>query len=1683
MGPKVKKEPTDAPLDVIDDPSWLVTPPDDAVPMPPVSARAQMLPFEQLSWQNFERLCLRLAATDGEAEHWQLYGTAGQAQGGIDIFVRRRATPRYAVWQSKRHKSFGPSKIKEAIKVFLDGAWAAKSDRFVLCIQATLTSTDTADAVEECAAQLRAKGIEFVPMDGERLAQKLKKYPEIVDDFFGRAWVELYCGVEAAAELSARLRREDLLHLRSSLRTFYTSHFASVDPGVLAATAAIGGAPRRSLALLERFIPPDLLPQGESEPTRTAPGERTSSDSERDRAEQPLDETALNSRVPSGAADTLRELTRVPLGAWLSTTERSVVLGGAGSGKSTLLRVLALDLLTPEPRLLELARCWPGYLPVWVSFPFWTRLIAGGSPGDAQSLVGAVEAWFRMQGEAELVPLVHAALEDRRLLLLVDGLDEWANETAAGTALGMLQTFADRRGTPVILTSRPHGFRLMRGLDASWRIAELAQFTAAQQVELATAWFVHLERQVSEDRVGDADTVELRGRRRAEDFVSELQRSGGIAQLASIPLLLSGLIALKLTRARLPRSRFRAYAQLSELLLEIHPSSRNRAALAGNQEINASTRELALSHLAYAIQCSENEDVAPDAINIGAALEAVKKSLIDGVGMSQAEAHSKANGLLTLGEEAIGILVKKSPREIGFLHRAFQEFLVAKYLSGLDFDEQRSLVARRAGDPQWLDVILCLLSLSVRSKEVDSLLKAIDGGDAEHTNLIERATRELLLAEATFGDFRRSPEVANRLADRFFDGVEVGSWMPQRRAILAHAVDGLSSDVLSSRVRSKIREWFPKRHSHALCGAYDAMSDWPGDPAVVSTLLRGLHDDGLVVKRAAAQALAKICSNRLDAQERNKVQARLHAVLRNPPDADVAVVALEALWSGWDYDESIFDAITSAKRSANNFLVLAGIRGAVAFGIQLDSDLDWLLAASDDIQFRYGEWDDFLQETIAMGWCRDPRLKERVLAELNHWAGRGPGFFLLIGARAFPNDADVAEALAQFIRSRQPSGGVSLNHDLLPILADSFPGNSKIASALDELLATPRQRQDDVFLAQAAEVARTQAFKEALLNVLPQPQRISFWPAAALINVWGSEDPDVRNALIELAHAPPEKRQYVTHILPLVLDDREDCRRRLLEAVTSSENVRVDFTLQGLRLLGVDSRDVEAIDIVLESRDFLEERFLLENETRELIQTFTGAPRVDGIAIRHLERNGGVIDAVARVYRDNAEMRSAVLRAAAPLPTELRLYLADRLGERAMHDDWAHATLTLGQDDSDQRVMSAAAIGDARVLKNRNAIDSEYLEKWTDELRVIGARMGTRRQTALATLATVNRLDLFAFTKERESAESVSLGIFGLYFMHNPYLARALAEGWGQFESVLGGTDVALGRLQIQRRKFLDEFGPYLGLSESLKTAALAAIEAEAASGAFIPAGALRFLERERPASGLLRTLCLQSLDGRARDINDGEWSRFAASMTAAEILGRHFANDPPVVSELLARIEAQSDSAPPEGFVAVICEEGWSRFSFSQQVGESLLRSKSCGEFSVAVQMKLACAFSPPQEAANALSSACVQLTGSYWDGLSFWIPAVVRRLRADDELAENLMKRLSSGHAEPGEKCSYPKLLAAARGLSEDLRTWAFSELEAANMSGALAESGMDVVYGGFRFVSQSLADLVLQTMNGRV
>ena len=215
----------------LENPAWLREGPVGSAVSLPVRTRPSLLPFNQLTPEDFERLCLRLSERGARAEAAWSYGKSGHTQHGIDVLVRIDDGA-FHVWQSKRYKKVSKGTVNEAVDFFLKHKWAKQARRFVLAVACGFDLPSVIETIEAARTALRAKNIEFEPLDASKLTERIKSEPALVDDFFGREWVEPICGPEGPELLINRLSRFDVANVRSRLRTVYNSWISAVDPGL-----------------------------------------------------------------------------------------------------------------------------------------------------------------------------------------------------------------------------------------------------------------------------------------------------------------------------------------------------------------------------------------------------------------------------------------------------------------------------------------------------------------------------------------------------------------------------------------------------------------------------------------------------------------------------------------------------------------------------------------------------------------------------------------------------------------------------------------------------------------------------------------------------------------------------------------------------------------------------------------------------------------------------------------------------------------------------------------------------------------------------------------------------------------------------------------------------------------------------------------------------------------------------------------------------------------------------------------------------------------------------------------------------------------------------------------------------------------------------------------------------------
>lgn len=1613
-------------------------PPEGSYPAPPIDPLEHELPLDGLYWKDFERLCLQMARCVGEVEHCQMHGTEGQRDHGVDIYVRLKPPGHYDTRQCKRYKTIKPADVARAVDAFLDGKWADRSDAFHLYTSAHTEDTSLVGEIERQAERLRKVGVAFESHGAVEISLILKAHADLVFDFFGAEWVRRFNGEHALDSLTGRrLDARQVVQLRKELRRYYAAHFNMVDPGLPSAVAA---TEKPILSLEERYVVPDIL-----EPhTVVSVGKESGAVAEPGGRRMDLLPDAPSGAPQSGAtavdapAEPLDSFTtdiRRSVVEWVVEGNRSVLVGTPGSGKSTFLRIVALDLLSESPRHEELARCWGAYLPVWVPFAMWVRMVSDSK--DSCALSDVLSAWLHsLDAPEDLRKLVIQALSDERLLLLVDGLDEWTNETAARSAFVSLRTLAEL-GRPMIATSRPQAVqRLSQGIPG-WRSAHLSGLNYEQQRELARLWFRHhgprrteSSRDMCESEEGAASNTE------AERFVERIHRDASLARLAETPLLLSGMIALSIADVHLPRNRFKAYEKLTDLLLRVQPQKREEAAMAREATSSLTTqgREKVLARLAFEIQNSEG------AVSIGKddAARTVAEFLEQDLGRPAPEARAEAERFLDVGAGSVGLIQETLGTEIGFLHLALQEFLAAKHIARESLETQLQIVKELVGHPRWKDVVLCLLYLSQRESEVDSLLQTVIDVEIQPD---AEVSRELMLAEAAFCDLNCSISMARRLAGRAFDLVEVGGWMPGRRRTLQLTVEGLRSDMLGREVRGRLELWYPNRLGRR-GSVYAAMSSWSPEADVITALLRGLHDEDESSRAQAAVSLAALSGGNTDVEE------SLRKILKRQVNPGVVAAVLRSLSIGWSDTEALSEMLAEASESAHSELKLTALRARVSRGEHGPEDKEALIALADARQVHLWRRGGELAAALVEGWPGDAGIRQDALdtawSEQRPETGLDPDVAWPVLLFGFPGDDEVAAVLAKIFRDQQFPGIYFRDH--WDLVRTGFQGHHVLAPAIDEWLSEHKSKALEPNSAYAALASGSPAARQVLLERLSEGGHFCFWSVWALLDRWGMTDPEVATALKEVAD-DPDRRPFIAHLLPQIISDRDACRQALLDVLSKTERTRADFALRGLAKLGCDHRDTEIVAAAL-GHISADRRLRDESVVSELISGFGGDPRVREIARDELSRRYGVVATVARFYSDDAELRREVIGACSALPTDLRLELVERLAASAVEDAGVRDLLKQYDDDTDVSVKTAASIEHYTAMRRSGESQDAAIRQLKDGVVATGPDLEARRLAAAAGLIALGRADLVAEIEASTRDDTFAWRASDYSKPVRPMIRHVLSN-WEQVKASYA--DEIWSRFGWSEPDSIEALIPYCQRYPHIRLELLDRLESSGLTG-FLGVETLRFLAQERRQTGLLYNVCRRL----AMTPVFRNWVHAASAVAASEILGRQFAD----VEELKDDLErAVVDGTSLTGPVIALCE-GWPESGVLRAL-VARIKDGSVGSVLLPARIHLTCATLPTSRFATWLGRALPHFQGDFREFLPSCTAAIVKRLTADEEARNGVMSLLNES-PKPAAKANLPRFLRDSVGLSSDLRQWCLDEIARQRTRGTLPEMAVDITVG---------------------
>ena len=1033
-------------------PSWLLTPATGGSLPLPVQTHSQLLPLDQLGWDDFERICFRLLRTQVVgAVRAAIYGVPGQAQHGIDMYAVATAAPGgaraarpYVTLQSRRVIKVTQANLEKGVDDFLGGRWADNSQKFIYATSSLARSKQLLDKVEELARRLGQQSIAFEVWDRERISEMLKGHPALVNDFFGRSWVTAFCGADAALRMGNRLEPGDIAKLRQELGRIYTRTFGLADPGF----AGFRLNDLRRVELLDRFVTPDLVSAAhqtasypysvavEAEALDRTPDPRSVLEASQDWMAWFPDEYGWS--LPSAlGTDRISQpsavVERRSADQWLGTEHLQVIIGDPGAGKSALLRYLVLDLLREQPRWQTVAEHWGEYLPVWLPFNFLAQSVIGQT-GETATVSHAVKAWLEQNESAQIWPLVEKALEDHRLLLVVDGLDEWTSDEAARYAARAVEKIAAIHGIPVVASTRPYGLSRLT-LDSGWVYSRIAPLTYQQQKSLASHYFL-----AASSINGSADSDEIIGKT-VDDFLANVLLVPELSAFSGTPLFLIMLVMLRLSSSsQLPVQRFDVYARALQLLVADLPHSRRTSAdvTSAHQVLPQHDLEAVLRKVAYVNQMRGTFSAWDE--------NALRKDFIDALqdpghlSMSRERAVAAANQILGIAEGDLGLLVRVGPQQLGFIHRVMQEQLAADHIfNRLELDEVQGLFAEYVGTPAWREVLLIAFRQISRPSELGALLAVVRDRMGESPAGL--CAREFL-AEITFGPFGLPPDSVKANASEIIDTVETHAYVPHRARLLDAVMTGVSGPVTTSIVRECLGRWTllvtqPSRELVA------QIAQIPPDSALSEEVSRLLV---FAIRNAdkydafdIASTIAARSSTSGNDEERRFLHAALMNILADPPTGLAQAAALTALALGWREDTSVAEILDEARSHQDVEVRLVALSDALevladvfpgipdvsrpATRALADDEKEWLIEhlwTQEHPEVHFG----MLVAAISATVRDDQSILTGLLDFLSsgdfpHWGSEVARTVLL---RAFADDERVADWVCDQIREGGPYG-------------------------------------------------------------------------------------------------------------------------------------------------------------------------------------------------------------------------------------------------------------------------------------------------------------------------------------------------------------------------------------------------------------------------------------------------------------------------------------------------------------------------------------------------------------------------------------------------------------------------------------------------------------------------------------
>ncbi|WP_455813740.1 NACHT domain-containing protein [Pseudomonas graminis] len=1598
------------------------------------------LPFAELTWENFEKLCYRLAGKDADVESHSMYGRTGQAQQGIDIFARKR-NGQYNTWQAKRYKKYTHNDLNGACTTFLSGGWASKTDIFYIAVQCPVDDVNLQDAIEKQAENFRAKNIVLKVLGGHDLCTDLRNHPDIVLEFFGRECAKHFFGDTVSQDLLNKLDGGEIKKVRSQLLRVYQAGFELLDKILVNAPTPFSNQPIEPISLLERFSAPDVLLRENIK--NHAPEKKTAEKKAFVHDQQSIEIHPQSRREESRQAEQYR---RTSILNWLSQSDQIAVIGHAGTGKSTVLRCLALDLLGEQNHFKHVAKKWGCHLPLFISFAKWVRLTEAN--GGVVSIKALIRETWQQQLTADLVTLIDKAIDENRVVLFVDGLDEWANEQAARTTLQTMLTVISAHSIPVLVSARPGGLTTIGGIPDNWAVGVLAPLSKRQQIQIATIWFsrnVDLHR----DPIQRAESVLWQTNR----FFDELNKGRGLSTLAETPLLLLGLIALAIRQLVLPINKVQALSQLTELLLELHPH--NRATAAGDvvprfsSAASNDVRREALAALAFKIRSEGGDAGYP----INLARTCIKTFLTDPEGFSytQREAMDVASEILAVNSETMGLLVEKGRAEVGFVHASLEEYLASVHIHGWPIERILEFVRANASHFRWRSVFGDLIARNNRRSEAEKIVRVIDEPESDAVGALQR---RLLLANVVFGSAEINKPTAIRLAEKSFGIITGSGWIGEKSAHLAAVFEGVYNTTLREKTSIAISSWGTKSADH-LQNFYHTLSEWPHSDETLNILQHGMKDENIYNARPAAHVLALKYTGDAGVEE------WLLSLFRGDSELMIVGIALEALVLGWPENSALPALIASAATSKDPHLRLSAIFCKVKLSIHDNQDLDTLLDllgwySSIDYYYR-----DLAGQCLVLGWKDNESVINKCLDSLDNRLNRGEniekGIAQLYLTNCNENNTKIIAWILRELESQHPF----LSHfgRNWRWMLRFTKANTEIREKVISTMVSEKMEYKEYELNPLLNEIEDPQIKQHLINKVKTAEGFSiYWSLSPLLHKRKAGDCEIDSLVKEILQWPDERKRHIVNLLPKILD-REECIEALIRITKTTDGVRTDLLMSAFTQLDVGA-DPDITSFLV--THFLTKPGDMYSDLNNLLLICPDEPRLKEYALSKLEDRNPPLAMIASTYHKLPEVRLQIAKHVGSLSVAMRHQVIDAAASEFDRNQTAEKILRRYDDEVDSQLKIESAIKYYQALLPANVERQTIIDRLISDAQVAAPDFEQRHAAAFAGLVTYGAVKEFVRLEWNNKPLEVSLGP---YSSESKALLRLVAERWDEIDACFDKTFRSRIKKINSGDRFWSLISPYIGGCASLREEFIVYCEN---SSQVLDAQTLQSLAREFPKSNLLQRHCLSAIRALGKVKTNGTWPQYQSYFEASYILRDQF----PGMSELTFQIlKIMQDTDFCHGIAAMAIYDPH-HSSLDNLVEKVFQDAESQVQF--VTPIILSSARSDSQQLGAIVKKMINRHDHGLWDFQDRINQALKLRMGSDTNFVTWMGEWLASTPTE-SEISSFSRYLASSGKLDEDTHNLCRHYLNERYIASGIPAHGYDALSDLIRPVTHSLLDVL--------